>query len=260
MMVGLAVSDEKSFEHRMAVKWAKTVSRVLQVGTVAAVLAIAARVSSSSGEAKIWEVEHIPLKAVWVAFFVLTVVHVFVGIFFVQAIENLRRSTQIDEQMAAYEDILVESGSYVSVSVRRLPRAGEHFVRMSLADSSTWVAHGGALAFLMAALPWWWHSGLHWPRWEGGKVGRWESSLMVSGIDVVLVIANWIVGGRWAIAVSELGTPLLRPSRDHASIKTLVKVAPTVVVSGAVGLVGLFSIVAAGGVFAWLVRMLIIQE
>jgi hypothetical protein len=161
---------------------------------------------------KVWEIENIPLKAVWVPFTALTVSHLFCARFFVGAIQTLRVHCSITEQQEAYEDLLVQAGSYVSVTVRRVPQPGKHVVQMSLADASTWIAHAGAAILAIAVLPWWWHDGLCWPGWG--------SSLAIAGLDLILLLANWWAGSVWAVAVSSIGTPAPVTLADNATLGT----------------------------------------
>lgn len=232
----------------MAIKWAKTVSLVLQVGSVAALVIISARILSNSGEVNFWIIENFPLKAAWVGLFALTLAHVFTGLFFIRALKDLRRNRSLPEQEAAREDLLVEAGGYVSVLVPRLPTAGKRLVRMSLSDSSTWVAHGGAIAAIVAALPWWWEGGLRWPDWA--------STLAIAGVTLLLILVNWLIGGAWAIAMSKLGTTMPTSGASSATLLTAVS-ALGGVISVSFGLLATISGAAIVGTLSWLAHLLI---
>jgi hypothetical protein len=71
---------------------------------------------------------------------------------------------------------------------------------MSFSDGSTWLACGAALLALVAVLPWWIDGG--GLRWKGLR-----QAFGAGGIAVALVVANWLVGGAWATALSRLGDP-----------------------------------------------------
>jgi hypothetical protein len=249
------VGDDKSVEHRMVVKWAKSVSRVLQAGSVAAMAVIAARVLTGSGEFKVWEIDHVPLKAAWVVFLGLTIAHVFTAYFFRRAITDMGRKRSIEEQRAVYEDILVEGGLYISVAVRRIPQPGRRIVPMSPSDASTWVSHAGAVAAVIAVLPWWWNQGLRWP----GVA----SSLVIASVAAVLVVVNWLVGGTWAIAVSGLGNEAAAERVDAAPptprLPSAVPVTAwsTAALTGSAAVAATFGSAGALGGLTWLLHALL---
>lgn len=193
------MGERDSLEHRLLLRWAKSVNKVLVVGSVAALVIVGARVFNRGESVTVSDVGPIPLKAAWVVFFVLTGAHAFTGYFLrAAALAMVKSPMRVEQKVAAYEDVVAEGGHFVAVAKRRLPEPGQRVVRMGLNDSSTWVAHGSAFLMLVAVAPWWWDKHLRWP-----SVGP---SLVITGIGSALVFTNWLVGGAWAVALSHVGS------------------------------------------------------
>lgn len=204
--------DAKSFEHQLILVWAKRVNHLLETGAGGALLVILARFISGSSAIKLGPLPSIPLRGVWLFFALATIAHIFFSYFFAQSITDMRKRRSEAEQISAREDVIVNGGIFVAVAMRRIPKPGQRIVRMSPKDASALVAHGAAIALLLAVLPWWWENGLKWPGW-----GR---SLIIATIGLVLIAMNWSIGGLWAMKLSELGTSIT--PRDSVEPKQYV--------------------------------------
>jgi hypothetical protein len=199
------VVSDPTFEQRMVLRWAKVVSRVLEITSLTSVGVIAARVFNGDKTIEAWGIKNIPLNATWAVMVALTIVHAFGTIFLYEAICGLRVRGSAEEQTKTYQDLQVGAGHYLGIMVRRIPAPGRRLAKMSPADASTWVAYGGASAAALATLPWWWDDGLKWPGWR--------QSLLLAAAVLGLGIANWLIGSKWAIAISRLGQPGAPPLR-----------------------------------------------
>jgi hypothetical protein len=241
-----SMAGQQSLKHRLVLRWAKAVSRVLYIGTIAGLLVVVGRILNASP--KIWEIDKLPLKAAWVFFLGLTVAHGFSGTFLVRAIEEARHTYSKPDQFAIYDDIMAEGGLYMHIVDRRVLEPRRSIVRMGPRDPSAWVAHGGVILVIYASLPWWWQGTLRWP-----GLG---SSIAIGCITLLLVLVNWNIGSKWAIAISLLGSsnPLA-----GARLKGAL-VIPTIVISPAP--LGLYLLIAVLGgpivtALVWLAHLLI---
>ena len=123
------MADVKPLGRRLIIKWSKTVSHVLAVGTLSAVIVIAGRLFNGTEDIKVWEVT-IPLELAWVFFLCLTVVHIFSGLFLCKHAADFQRSdANYEERLDTYHDVLDEGGHYLSVTIRRIPVKGHTIVR-----------------------------------------------------------------------------------------------------------------------------------
>jgi hypothetical protein len=110
---------------------------------------------------------------------------------------------------------------------------------MTLRDPSTWVAHGGALLMLVAIAPW---------RWDGAlKLLPASQTVVISLIGVLLVVLNWLIGGSWAMAISQLAVPPPRRGLSPTIWLKLGTAAIGTIASRLGGLVALGAVTGIGG-------------
>lgn len=175
--------------------YGKAIGRTLTLGVTASIAAIIGRLFGS--KVPIGGTE-IPINHVCWAILALTLTHVFIAIFFIRIMHTFWHTHDATEGKQLFQELSLDSGAFFQGMVPRRPKsAGSHYYRISRDDPAGWLSYGSVLVVFIAILPWHLQHGSL--KWSTGWL------LLVQVIaSMLLPLINWLIGGFWVIALSEL--------------------------------------------------------
>ncbi|CAB1084996.1 hypothetical protein D1AOALGA4SA_12493 [Olavius algarvensis Delta 1 endosymbiont] len=123
----------------------------------------------------------------WIVFAVFTVAHAYVTILFVRACRYLFREDHANAK-STWKELSRNGPLFFRDMMPRLLSDGSRVAIMRWDDMTTWLAHAAAMLIFAAMVPF--------------------SNLTTLGFvpAVVLTFINWLLGGKWVIAASELSS------------------------------------------------------
>jgi hypothetical protein len=187
--------DSSGYEQRQAMAYGKTIGRILTLGVTLSIAAIIGRVFGS--EVPIAGTQ-IPINYVCWAILGFSLAHSFSAFFFVRIMHIFWHAYDAAAGKHLFQELSLNSGAFFQGMVPRRPKkTGSHYYRISLDDPSGWLSYGSVLVVFVAALPWHLQNGSL--KWSAG----WFLLIQILAA-IVLPLANWLVGGFWVIALSEL--------------------------------------------------------
>jgi hypothetical protein len=147
----------------------------------------------------------VPTKWAWGVFTVFTFVHLFNTWRFQQSSRSLLQQSSTSDRQNVFDRITSSGGPWVRNLVPRRKRG--HFYRMKLRDPSTLFSYGAAVLMLIAIIQF----DLDHP-WRATKYFL---------VALAIVIANWLIGSRWAVTLSEFsghGQPAAVVAKPQAPV------------------------------------------
>jgi hypothetical protein len=179
---------------------AKSVGRILFAGGVVSLLVISARLFGMTTVSALNIVT--PLRQAWILFVALSLAHSFWARFLALDLAELQ---ELDHDNEAGKQLLrivaTDSGIMLRGLIPRVNRLSGHIYAMSLRDPSTWLSCGLALSVFVAILPW--HI-VHGSLTRDGSVSR---LIVLIILGLIVLFANWTIGGTWILMLSQLAEP-----------------------------------------------------
>jgi hypothetical protein len=129
----------------------------------------------------------VPTKWAWAVFVVFTFAHLFTTWRFQQSARQFTQRSTASDRQNVFDKISSSGGPWIRNLLPRRKRG--HFYRMKLRDPSTIFSYAAAVVMLVAIIQF----DLDHP-WRFTKY---------SLVALVIVIANWLIGSRWAVTISE---------------------------------------------------------
>lgn len=184
---------------------AKWINAVLWSGFVLAAVVVVLRLVE--GDSLSFQGAKIPVRQSWLVFLSLTLIHFYSAAIFVFSARRLWEKTTTEEYMAVHNEVVSTGGFMMrGMEPRLLPATGGP-APIQNSDLPGLIAHVGVLLMLAAMVPYGLHDLWQWP------------------VALVICVANWLIGSRWAIALSELSAErdgsfiLARRKRDPQSVQ-----------------------------------------
>ena len=175
--------QDPDYWRKSAKSHADTISKILWAGLMLAITVDMLRLCGK-GTVKFQDVD-IPVDLAWIPFAALTLLHGLATFEFVRAARRHWELTEPDVYSRLFVDITTEGGYFMrNMTPRILPSTGGPAPMGS--ELATWLTHGAGIAFLVAMIP---------------STGFTSIQALPA---YILTYANWLIGSRWAIALSEL--------------------------------------------------------
>jgi hypothetical protein len=176
------------------------ISKILLTGLILAIVVIGARLfGRGGGVALAGSNINVPANYTWILFAVLTLGHIVYANYLIRIILQFWESHDAKHGLRVFQLIKSSPNMFVfGLIPRTRTRAGGHLYVMDWSDPSTVFAHFAVLTFLASMLPWY-VTAQGDLKWSGG-LALW----LPVAAGVILAFINWIYGGYWIIALSQL--------------------------------------------------------
>lgn len=136
-----------------------------------------------------------PTKWAWTIFIFFTVAHAFTTWRFEQSSQKFSQSSSNIDRQKAFEKITSSGGPWVRNLVPRRKRG--NLYRMKWSDPSTVFSYSVAVVMAISIIQF--------------DINHPKIILVYSAVALVIVVANWLIGSRWAVTLSHLAV-----DPDHA--------------------------------------------
>ena len=143
-----------------------------------------------------WGNIQVSITNVWLIFFIIcifTVAHFYTGfLLLVKSTHKMWEANSDELGITAFEKVVETCGIYVRGLIARTQHHKNTplVYKMDLDDPSALVSHGAAILFILAILPW--------------DFSNLRLFFICFILAIILTIVNWLVGGTWIVALSEL--------------------------------------------------------
>lgn len=175
----------ESIASKAVISTATWIDKLVSTALVVAIVVVATKITAGA-KFKIPGIDvEFDTGYTWVIFTAFTLAHLYVTVLFIKACRTLFR-TDYTNAKPTWEE-LTRSGPLLfrGLMPRLLPQNGRIAV-MRWDDPTTWLAHGGAVLFFAAIIPFS------------------SFSLLSIATALIITLVNWILGSNWVIAASEL--------------------------------------------------------
>lgn len=180
------------------------IDKVLVSGALIAVSVIFLRLIG--GDSLTFQGIKIPLQHAWAILALVTFLHCYAMVLFVQSARRLWQVADETQCAAAWHELTAEGGLFMRGMQPRLLGANSSTAPMGN-EPATWMTHLCAIALVGAIIPY--ELTLDWRTFAA----------------IALTVLNWSFGSRWAIALSELstskGNSIILAQRDRSRSSSL---------------------------------------
>lgn len=195
-------ASESSLNHLQAqvLEDAKWVDKVLMSGTFIVGAIVFLKFLNLLGIVSIqtfdWGNIKISITNVWLIFFIFllfTFAHYYTGLLLLaKSTHKLWETNSTELSRTAFEKVVETGGVYVRGLIARTQHLKNTpwIYKMERDDPSTLVSHGAALLLVLAIVP-----------WNFSDLRQFFTFLILA---VLVTIVNWLIGGTWIVALSEL--------------------------------------------------------